>query len=70
MKMRYDQKDDILMVELSKDKIDFAEQSDNFIVHFSVKKEPVLLEVLDATKFLTQTQKAIQEPTFREPARV
>lgn len=53
-KFKYNQEDDVLMIELNDQKIDYAEQSGDLIVHFSPKREAVLLEILDASKFLKQ----------------
>lgn len=55
MNFRYDKEDDVLMIWFSKEKIDFAEQSGDVIMHFSKKKRPVLMEILDASAFLKQT---------------
>lgn len=52
MKFRYDKEDDILMVWLSKSKVDYAEQSKDVIVHFSKDHKPVLMEILDASEFM------------------
>ena len=52
MDFKYNQEDDILLIELNDKKIDYAEQSGDLIVHFSPKREAVLLEVLDASRFL------------------
>lgn len=52
MKFKYNQEDDILMIELNKKKIDYAEQSGDLIVHFSPQREAVLIEILDASQFL------------------
>lgn len=54
MKFNYNQEDDILMIELNNKKIDYAEQSGDLIVHFSPQKQAVLLEILDASRFLKQ----------------
>ena len=54
MKFKYNKQDDILMIELNDKKIDYAEQSGDLIVHFSPKREAVLLEVLDASHFLKE----------------
>lgn len=54
MKFSYNRKDDVLLIELSNKKIDYAEQSGSFIVHFSPKREAVLLEILNASAFLKQ----------------
>ncbi|MBU1062541.1 MAG: DUF2283 domain-containing protein [Candidatus Omnitrophica bacterium] len=57
MNISYDREKDIMMLELSKAKIDHAEQTDSIIVHFSKKDKPVLLEILDASDFITATLK-------------
>ncbi len=51
-KIRYSKEVDVLLVELSSQPIDYAEDSGQFIVHFSKTGEPVLLEILDAREFL------------------
>ena len=52
MKIRYDREDDILLVETGRGKIDFAEETGPLIIHFTKQRKPVLLEILDASKFL------------------
>ena len=59
IKYRYDKEDDVLMVFIGKGKIDDAVQSGNIISHFSVSGELLLLEILDASKFLEQTSKIL-----------
>ena len=59
MKFKYNKEDDVLMIELSKAPIDYAEQSGDLIVHFSPKREAVLLEILDATNWLKNMGKSI-----------
>ena len=61
MKFRYDKDDDVLMVWFSNQKVDYAEQQKNIIIHFSKKDKPVLMEILDASEFLTQTSKILPE---------
>lgn len=51
-KFVYEKEDDVLNIWLSKQKIDYAEQSGDVIVHFSKKSEPVYIEILDASHFL------------------
>lgn len=58
-KIEYEKEDDVLMIWFSKKKIDFAEQEGDAIMHFSKKNEPVLLEILDASKFLKETSKSL-----------
>jgi hypothetical protein len=51
-KIRYSKDVDILLVELSSEPVDHAEESGQFIIHFSKTGEPVLLEILDAREFV------------------
>jgi hypothetical protein len=66
MKLRYNKEDDILMIELNQKPIDYAEQSCDLIVHFSPKREAVLLEFLDASQFFKKTAKVLPEKLIRE----
>lgn len=51
-RIRYSKDVDALIIEFSNKRIDHAEESGPFIVHFSKDGEPVLLEILDASEFL------------------
>jgi hypothetical protein len=58
MKLSYDRSEDILLIETNEDLIvDFAEQTGPFIAHFTTEGKLVLLEVLDASEFLTDLLK-------------
>lgn len=59
MKLKYNKTDDVLMIELNKKRIDYAEQSGDLIVHFSPKREAVLLEILDASKLFKKAAKTL-----------
>lgn len=61
MKVKYDTKDDVLTYEVSNDPIDYAEEMDSVIVHFTKAGKPVLLEILDASKFLARTIRATKK---------
>ena len=58
MNISYDRETDIMMLELSKAKIDHAEQTGPIIIHFSKHDKPVLLEILDASDFIALTLKS------------
>ena len=58
-KFRYDKEDNALMIWFSKEPIDYAEQEKDLIVHFSKENKPVLMEILNATKFLKDTAKIL-----------
>ena len=52
MKVKYNRDVDILMVWLSDDKFDYAEESNGVITHFTSEGKPVLLEIQGAKEFL------------------
>ena len=52
MKVKYSRDVDILLVWLSDDPFDYAEESNGVITHFSAAGQPVLLEIQDAREFL------------------
>ena len=53
MRVRYDREEDILMVKVSDESIDYAEKVNSVIIHFTRDKKPVLFEIMDASEFLT-----------------
>jgi len=57
MKIKYDSEVDILTIEVSDERIDYAEEVGGIIVHFTKEGKPVVLEILDASDFLAQTTK-------------
>ena len=58
MRIRYNREDDVLLIEISDEEIDYAEEVGNMIIHFSKDGKPVLLEILDASEFLVEVLKA------------
>ena len=54
LKMKYDSAVDVLLVEVSKRPIGYAEELGSVIVHFTKDHKPVALEILDASRFVTQ----------------
>ena len=52
--MTYDPQVDVLLVELSKRAIDYAEEMGPVVIHFARNHKPVALEILDASQFVTQ----------------
>ena len=58
MKVRYNRKEDILVLELSRASIDHAEEAGPIIAHFSEDDKLVLLEILEASDFLSKLTKA------------
>lgn len=55
--MQYDIEANLISWELSKDPIDHCMELGNFIIHLSKNKKPVLIEILNASKFSGQMDK-------------
>ncbi|NKQ37996.1 MAG: DUF2283 domain-containing protein [Methanosarcinales archaeon] len=61
MKLHYSQKEDILMYEVGDGKIDYAEEMGSIIVHFNKQGKPLLIEILNASEFITQATKFLMK---------
>ena len=65
MRVRYNRKEDILILELSKASIYHAEEAGPIIAHFSRDDKLVLLEILEASDFLAELTKATMKAEGR-----
>ncbi|MCD6203400.1 MAG: DUF2283 domain-containing protein [Methanophagales archaeon] len=61
MRISYDKEVDVLMVEFSEEKIEYAEEMDPMIVHFTSEGKPVLVEILDASEFMAEVERVLKE---------
>lgn len=52
MRINYDPETDIVMCQISKRRIDHAEEQGPVIVHFDREDHPVLLEIQDGSRFI------------------
>jgi len=52
--MLYDEEANILCWEIAKGEISHVREVGNFIIHLSPAKKPILIEILDASKFISQ----------------
>ena len=52
MKVKYSRDVDILLVWLSDEPFDYADETDGVITHFTAEGKPVLLEIQGAREFL------------------
>lgn len=59
MSAKYYKEDDLLVIKLSKKPYKVAEKIGSFIVHYTKDKEPALLEILNASKLLKETSRAL-----------
>lgn len=55
MNLKYYHDDNILVIRLSRALYEYAEKQGDFIVHFSKENKPVRIEVLNAKRFLKET---------------
>jgi uncharacterized protein YuzE len=60
MKYKYDRESDILLITLSGEKPDFAEQSQNVITHYNKDGRPIEIEILDASEMALGVVKALR----------
>jgi uncharacterized protein YuzE len=59
MKISYDREEDALLIEIDPAaSIDYAEEAGSVILHFDADQRPVLLEILQASEFLSDVVKA------------
>jgi len=54
--MLFDEEANILCWEIARGKISHVREIGNFIIHLSASKKPILIEILDASKFISQFQ--------------
>ena len=70
MKLSYDREKDILTVETSEGSIDHAEEIGPIILHLTKENKPILLEILDASEFLSEVSKVTMRSEKGEPVEV
>lgn len=65
MKAKYYKEDDLLVLKLSSKPFKVAEKLGSFIVHYDVKKNPILVEILNASRFLKISSQALPKEMAR-----
>jgi uncharacterized protein YuzE len=70
MKVSYNREDDVLLLEVSEEVIEYAEEVGPLIIHFTKEGKPVLVEILDASEVLTELTKVSVKARDRELAEV
>ena len=62
--MQYDSESNLISLEVAKGEISHTKEFGNFIIHVSSAGKPILVEILDATKFIGQLDKLkIKKPS-------
>jgi len=56
-KINYEPEADVLTYEITSQPIDYAKEIGNIVVHFTKNNMPVLIEILEATKFLKKAER-------------
>ena len=59
MKLKYYDKDDILVIKTSDEEYDYAEMADNVVVHYTKSGKPTRIEILEASKFFDKESKTL-----------
>lgn len=70
-KISYEAEADVLTWEISNQSIDFAKEIGNIVVHFNKKNVPVLIEILEASKFLAKAKSLLKkegQKSIKNPA--
>lgn len=60
-KISYEPEADVLMWEITDKPIDYAKEIGNVVVHFTKENMPVLIEILEAGKFLVKARNLIKK---------
>ncbi len=66
MKVKYYADADLLSFKISNDPYKYARQTGDVIVHYSEAKEPVLIEIVNAAKFLKDSTKQLPKNVREE----
>ena len=68
----YEAEDDVLNIWLSDKHFDYAEDENGVIIHYTKDKEPVYIEILDASRFLNRQKVWLQRsaPAVAQEIRV
>lgn len=56
-KISYEPEADVLTYEITNQSIDYAQEVGDIVVHFTKNNMPVLVEILEASKFLKKAEK-------------
>lgn len=69
-KISYEPEADVLMWEIVDKPIDFAREIGNVVVHFTKNNIPVLIEILEASKFLARAKNLVEKDkiSIKQPA--
>jgi uncharacterized protein YuzE len=71
MRASYDRSADTLLIHVGRGKVDYAEEVGPFVIHFTKRGKPLLIEILDASEVLSNltkvTMRSKKAIPFRSP---
>lgn len=66
MKAKYYEDADLISWKVSRKPFEYATRSGDFVVHYSKNDEPVLIEILNASKFLKEANRMLPKKIQRQ----
>ncbi|HEY4515559.1 MAG TPA: DUF2283 domain-containing protein [Candidatus Paceibacterota bacterium] len=67
-KVKYDREADVLSMEsVLPNKIDYATEAGDFVIHFNKQDKPVLVEVLNASRIMGPSFRMMQKGVVHKP---
>lgn len=66
MKAKYYEDADLISWKVSRKPFEYATRSGDFVVHYSKNDEPVLIEILNASKFLKEANSMLPKKIQRQ----
>lgn len=70
MKASYDRNADALLIHVGKGKVDYAEEMGPFVIHFTKRGKPLLIEILDASEILSSLTRVTMRSKEAVPVQV
>lgn len=72
VKISYEPEADVLMWEITDKPINYAKEIGDVVIHFTKNNIPVLIEILEASKFLARVKNLVQKDkiSIKTPALV
>lgn len=70
MKASYDRNADALLIHVSRGKIDHAEEMGPFVMHFTKRRKPLLIEILDVIEVLSNLTRITMRSRKAVPVQV
>jgi uncharacterized protein YuzE len=70
MRASYDRSADALLIHVGRGKVDHAEETDPFVIHFTKRGKPLLIKILDASEVLSNLTKVTMRSKKAVPIQI